>query len=429
MIRFFVIITTCMLCIVAGCTMVAGTASEVEGKYAVRGRVMENSGNPLEGALVRIRPQGYLALNGDASVSLDTITDKEGYFYFDTIPVDSYTIEINVDRKYGALQKLIVYTCDSFPVHLPAVTVSPTGSITGSINLPISDDTTRPWIALYNVDYLMKAPITQVFKFEGIPEGVYSLRIVPFLNSKLVVELHEIEVIANSLTDVGTLNFTIQQFFNGCTSFECDSMAVQSILDSNRITGLSVNSVVVKDTSSGRVIGLNLSDKAIFTIPKNIGSLSQLSTLDLRNNKITSLPEQFGYLKELRECHLDSNQLFYLPDEMVFLCSLKVLTVSNNRLNGISSQLLMMPVLSLDLRFNLLENLPDDNKLFPNIRFLYLDNNNLKSLPNTLMQKNLQIISISNNRLCSLKSTISDWLSSFDSNWTAHQNCSQESLN
>jgi Carboxypeptidase regulatory-like domain len=186
-----------IICFAVHCTHVSGTASEVEGRYAVAGQVVEKSGSPVKGAIVRIRPIGFLALNGMQTVAFDTITDRNGFFYFDTIPVDSYTIEINLDGKLGALRPLTICTYDSFPVVLPVTTVSPTGSIIGRINLPISDDTSRPWVALYNVDYLVKAPITQEFSFEGIPEGVYHLRIVPYLKSKLVLELQDIQVIGN----------------------------------------------------------------------------------------------------------------------------------------------------------------------------------------------------------------------------------------
>jgi hypothetical protein len=412
-----------IICIALHCTHVAGTASEVDGKYAVVGQVVENSGNPVIGAIVRIRPTGYLALNGSKSFAFDTITDKNGFFFFDTLPVDSYTIEINQNGKLGALRPLTICTYDSFPVVLPVTTVSPTGSIIGGINLPISDDTSRPWVALYNVDYLVKAPITQEFKFEGLPQGFYNLRIVPFLESKLVLEMHDVQVTGNSQTDVGTLNFTIQQFFKGCASYECDSMAIRSILDANGLNGISVHSVVTVDTVSGRVVGLNLSSSSIVTVPKDIGSLSRLNTLDLRGNKIVSLPEQSGYLKAMKNCYLDSNELYALPLEFAYLCSLSVLTVSHNHLYCIDNRLMSLPVTKLDLRFNQLEAFAEESRFFPEVRFLYLDNNKFNSLPRVLMQLKLQEFSISNNRLCSMTSSFSKWLSTFDQAWDASQNC------
>jgi hypothetical protein len=424
--HLLIILLVLVIYIAIHCTNLAGTASEVDGRYAIKGLVVENSGNPLEGAIVRIRPTGFLALNENQSVAFDTKTDKFGFFYFDTIPVDSYTIEINYDRKFGALRQLAICTYDSFPVVLPVTTVTPTGSIAGRINLPISDDTSRPWIALYNVDYLVKAPVTQEFSFEGIPEGVYHLRIVPYLESKLVVELHDILVSANNQIDVGTLNFTIQQFFKGCTSFECDSMAIRSILDINGLTGVSIHSVVTTDTVNGRVTGLDLSSRSIVTIPKDIGSLSRLTTINLRNNNVVSLPEQFGYLKTLKECFLDSNQLHDLPIELAFLCSLNVLTVSHNKLYRINYRLMSLPITQLDLRFNQLEKFPEQNTFFPEISFLYLDNNKLSSLPKALMQLQLQVLSISNNRLCSLTPSFSKWISLFDEDWKTSQNCPQD---
>lgn len=411
------------LCLFLNCTL--GTGSEVEGKrFAIEGRAVYAEDGPVAWAKVRVRPTGFLALYADEFAIFDTVTNAQGFFHFDTIPVDSYTIEINKDGKFGALQELKVGTYDSFPIVLPTATLTSTGTIYGRINLPISDDTSRPWVALYNVDYLVKAPLTQDFRFEGVPEGVYSLRIVPYHESKLVVELHDITVAGDSVVDVGTLNFTIQQFFKGCTSFECDSMAVRSILDANGLTEVPVESVVTVDTAAARIIEFDISHQSIATVTKEIGSLSRLVTLNLRNNRVQSLPEQIGYLRSLRECHLDSNGLYELPAELCYLCSLQVVTASANNIYRLDSRLMSLQVGTLDLRFNMLEMLPEADRMLPRIQLLYLDNNKLASLPYQIMQTQPHGFSIGNNRLCVLPSKLSQWLTIYDEDWQASQDCS-----
>jgi Leucine-rich repeat (LRR) protein len=82
-----------------------------------------------------------------------------------------------------------------------------------------------------------------------------------------------------------------------------------------------------------------------------------------------------------------------------------------------------LPVTKLDLRFNQLEAFAEESRFFPEVRFLYLDNNKFNSLPRVLMQLKLQEFSISNNRLCSMTSSFSKWLSTFDQAWDASQNC------
>ena len=87
-----------------GNTEFTGTGSEVEGKYAIKGMAVDHSGEPVAGALVRMRPKGFLALYADKFLAFDTITDEYGRFYFDSASIDSYTIEINKNGKYGALE-------------------------------------------------------------------------------------------------------------------------------------------------------------------------------------------------------------------------------------------------------------------------------------------------------------------------------------
>lgn len=417
------------LCILYSCSNVAGTASEVDGKYALKGLVLESSGKPAKGALVRIRPKEYLALLGKSSVAVDTFTDNSGHFYFDTVPIDSYTIEVIQNKKYGALQQLTICSTDSFPIMLPAITTSPTGALTGRINLPISDDSLRPWIALYGVEYMIQAPYTQDFTFDSIPEGVYSLRIVPFLGSKLEVNLHDITVTGKCTTDVGTLNFNILQFFRGCTSFECDSTAVRVILDSNGLNDLPVYSVITRDPLNGRITELNLSNRLITNIPKDIGSLSQLRILDFRNSLITTLPEQIGYLRSLTSLYLDSNNLYDLPEELGYLDSLKLLSVSHNNLYRINEQLHYLHITNLDISYNHFTAFPDKSNVFPDLCILNIDGNSFSGIPKIFLNREFKQLSVNYNRLCSLSKTISDWLDSFDTQWNSTQECTQNNSN
>ncbi len=422
MMRLLMLLTAVIISLLPNCT---GTGSEVEGKrFAIEGRAMFVEGDPVAGAKVRVRPTGFLALYADEFPAFDTVTDKYGYFHFDTIPADSYTIEINKDGAFGVLQELKVGASDSFPIILPNATLTPTGAIYGRINLPMSDDTARPWVALYNVDYIAEMPLTQDFRFEGVPEGVYRLRIIPYRESKLIIELHDIQVFSDSVVDVGTLNFMILQFFKGCTSFECDSIAVRSILDANGLSSVPVASVVTTDTATGRIVGLDFSGRSVVEVTKEIGSLSRLVTLNLRGNSIVSLPEQVGYLQSLRECYLDSNDLYELPSEFAYCCSLKVLTAAGNNLYRLDTRLAKLPLVHLDLHDNMLNKLPDATILFPGMRYLYLDLNRLQSLPDVLQLLQPEEFSIGNNRLCTVSEKLSRWLASHDEDWAASQDCS-----
>lgn len=405
-----------------------GTGSEVEGRRgAIQGRAVFNGGDPVTGAIVRIRPAGFLALKDDESSRFDTVTVENGEFYFDTLSADSYFVEINYRADYGALRQLVISATDTFPLVLSDDTLTPTGGITGRINLPFSDDTARPWVALYNVDYLKEIPFTREFRFEGMPEGRYRLRIVPYRESKLIVELHDVEVTGNSVADVGTLNFTLQDFFRGCTSFECDSIAIRALLDSNDLDETAVASVIVRSTASGRVAELDLSGRSISSITKDIGSLSALEKLDLRNNLIRELPFEVGYLRNLKTCLLDSNELHDLPVEIAFLDSLRELSLRSNMLYRIHYRLLNGTIIRLDLSDNELEELPEVLWNTSELRYLYLDYNAVSTLPVSLQQLDLAELSVEDNRLCSVGDRLSKWLDLFNSAWRESQNCSDAS--
>ena len=421
MIRFVLLLVTTAACLFLTCT---GTGSEVDGRhFAIEGRAFHSGNEPVAGAQVRIRPKGFLALYADEFLAFDTITDADGFFHFDTVPADSYTIEINKNGEIGVLQELTIVASDSLPIYLPAVTLTATGTIYGRINLPITDDTVRPYVALYNVDYLVKSPLTQDFRFAGLPEGIYSLMIVPTPQSRLFVQLDAIQVTGDSVVDVGTLNLKMQYFYKGCASFDCDSIAVRSILDSNGLSNIGVEDVATVDPVGGRIVGLNLSGRSLRNVPRNIGSLSMLSELNLTDNLLTSLPEHIGYLRRLRQCRLDNNQILELPYEISYIDSLRELTVRNNRLHRFDQFLINLPLVKLDLGYNELSAIPAGTVMFDSIQSLYLDHNQLTGLPDAITVLRPDTFSIAGNRLCNVSKNLSNWLMQVDADWEEQQIC------
>ncbi len=424
MIRIILMIQMLILTLLISCSYNSGAGSEVEG--IIQGRAIFDKDDPVIAAEVRLRPLGFLALENKPFIIVNTITKENGNFYFDTLPEGTYVIEINYNEQFGALQTFTITSSDTFPISLPTVTVTRTGAIYGSVNLPITDDTSRPWIALYNVDRLIQTPLTQDFSFEGIPAGSYNLRIVPCRENKLVIEVHDIIVMSDSSIDIGTLNFTMQPFFKGCSSYECDSIAVRSILDENSLSDVSVGAVTARDVTSGRITVLDLSGRAVSDLTRNIGSLSELTTLNVRNNSLTFLPQEIGYLHNLQLCYLDNNNVSFLPLELGFCSNLETLTISHNLLRNLATFALNLPVSTLDMSYNRLGYLPKNGSLLPNIQSLFLHNNQLELLPEALLQKELNEFTIANNRLCITSVSLSTWLSTYDEDWADSQECSDE---
>ena len=107
------------------------------------------------------------------------------------------------------------------------------------------------------------------------------------------------------------------------------------------------------------LLTLNLNNNNIKEIPKEIGKLTNLQGLYLSNNKIERLPKEIGNLNNLQSLSLYSNKLQELPKEIGNLTNLRVLSFSNNKI----------------------ERLPKEIDNLNNLLTLYLSENNIKEIP------------------------------------------------
>jgi Leucine-rich repeat (LRR) protein len=67
---------------------------------------------------------------------------------------------------------------------------------------------------------------------------------------------------------------------------------------------------------------LDLADNCITSLPKEVCTLTQLSTLLLQHNKLTQLPHDLGNLTGLEVLKLHDNQIAALPETIENLTSL-----------------------------------------------------------------------------------------------------------
>ena len=194
-------------------------------------------------------------------------------------------------------------------------------------------------------------------------------------------------------------------------------------------------------TGLPRIIGeilslrtLELYGNNLSSLPESLGDLENLQWLGLSNNNLSSLPESLGKLQNLRELYLASNELKSLDEHIFETLNLQVLDLSDNPALPIEKILQKMPkkklqklylannkltallpsvesfqqLQELGLAFNPSIVLP--KQLFqklPNLNGLDLGENKLKSLPDGIgALTNLQWINLAGNNLTSLPESI-----------------------
>uniref|UniRef100_T1J7G9 Disease resistance R13L4/SHOC-2-like LRR domain-containing protein n=1 Tax=Strigamia maritima TaxID=126957 RepID=T1J7G9_STRMM len=198
---------------------------------------------------------------------------------------------------------------------------------------------------------------------------------------------------------------------NNQLSEVCDEIA-----DLNRlkVLDLSNNNLKTLPINIGflsTVEKINLSFNKLDDIPHEIGSMTALQTLDLSNNNLSTVPAGVGELIHLTQLYLRHNKLTNLPilkscsqlkelfcghnliaelSQEAFepLLNVKILELNDNRINFIPSEIIRLSTLErLDLRNNLLTNLPSVLGIMPQLVTLSVEGNALKCIRRDLIQR------------------------------------------
>jgi len=119
----------------------------------------------------------------------------------------------------------------------------------------------------------------------------------------------------------------------------------------------------------------------------------------MQNNKLEILPSSIGNLSNVQTLNINNNNLSEVEFDCENMTSLKEISLCNN------------PLLQVPLTFKCLENLTtmylnkckwlllsDDISLFIHLKALYLDENNLESLPDGIQSLNLSVLSLKKNK-------------------------------
>ncbi|HET7098664.1 MAG TPA: leucine-rich repeat domain-containing protein [Patescibacteria group bacterium] len=138
---------------------------------------------------------------------------------------------------------------------------------------------------------------------------------------------------------------------------------------------------------------LNIITGSIKVIPKEIGAMTNLHTLQIGDNNLKSLPGEIGNLSELESLNLGGNKLKTIPESIRNLTKLKKLYLYNNKIVALPESIGDLSSLEiLDLHSNSLKSLPQEIGNLINLKTLYLGGNSISkveqqnirnALPNT----------------------------------------------
>jgi hypothetical protein len=144
------------------------------------------------------------------------------------------------------------------------------------------------------------------------------------------------------------------------------------------------------------------------SLPKEIGQLTNLTSLVLSQNQLTILPKEIGQLTNLTSLNLEYNQLTILPKEIGQLTNLTYLDLYDNHLPSLPKEIVQLTNLTeLDLGYNQLINLPKEIGQLTNLTELHLWENQLTNLPKEIGQlTNLTSLDLYDNHLPSLPKEI-----------------------
>ena len=133
---------------------------------------------------------------------------------------------------------------------------------------------------------------------------------------------------------------------------------------------------------------------SIFGLEYNNEELNSLRLLNLSDKRITSIPKEIGLLVNLRQLYLSANKIGVIPKEIGFLVKLEVLYLFDNKITSIPKEIgLLVNLHGLYLHSNQIEIIPKEIGLLDNLLILDLKNNPIFEIPKEVSSlKNLHIV-------------------------------------
>ena len=146
--------------------------------------------------------------------------------------------------------------------------------------------------------------------------------------------------------------------------------------------------VLVED---GLVVGLDLFQANLDTLPRAIGYLTNLKSLDLSFSFFGELPEELGNLQQLEQLYLEDAVLDSFPMEIIDLTNLEVLQANSIGWTSIPPEIAKLTKLKvLLLNANSLTSLPEEMGNLINLEALDLTDNQITIIPKAICELGIE---------------------------------------
>uniref|UniRef100_A0A8D2MRG5 Leucine-rich repeat-containing protein 40 n=1 Tax=Zonotrichia albicollis TaxID=44394 RepID=A0A8D2MRG5_ZONAL len=238
--------------------------------------------------------------------------------------------------------------------------------------------------ALGQLENLQKLDVSHN-KLRSLPEELLQL---PRLRSLLVQhnELSQLPEGLGQLLSLEELDVSNNQLTAIPTSFALLVNLVRLNLACNQLKELPADLSAMKSLRQ-----LDCTKNYLETVPPKLASMASLEQLYLRKNKLRSLPE-LPSCKLLKELHAGENQIEILNAEnLKQLSSLCVLELRDNKIKAVPEEITVLQKLErLDLANNDISRLPYTLGNLPQLKFLALEGNPLRTIRRDLLQKGTQ---------------------------------------
>ena len=187
--------------------LAGGGGSEWEAKISGCA-VYDGSGLPVAGARVVLCPERFLKDTSvapdsyDAQALRETVTDEGGFFSINRLKPGIFHIEVNNKQSWSSLSKCEISEHDA---RLGIIcTLKPVGRISGTLAFPAGYQGSA-FVLVYGLDRVTRVAPNGTFTLSDIPEGAYTLRVLPSQKEYLSKDFGAVAVAPSDETDLGTL--------------------------------------------------------------------------------------------------------------------------------------------------------------------------------------------------------------------------------